>query len=136
VIFVKRPRSYHDNFLRESFPVDQLTIKPKLEALLCESCVGTLWPAGPIRFVIDLLCGPRSLNKYFTAILGRRANGSTSNLLPLTLQPLLEARFFLGWFVTLKIEVTRNSETSSVHMRSTQRYIPQDGNICCIISGF
>jgi hypothetical protein len=41
---------------------------------------------------------------------------------------LLNAGFLLGWFSTLKMEVIRSSETS-VHIRITRRYIPENGNI-------
>jgi hypothetical protein len=34
----------------------------------------------------------------------------------------------LGWFSTMKIDVIRSSETS-VHIRTTRRCIPEDGNI-------
>jgi hypothetical protein len=36
--------------------------------------------------------------------------------------------FLLGWFLALNMEVTRCSETS-VRIRTTRRYIPEDGNI-------
>jgi hypothetical protein len=41
---------------------------------------------------------------------------------------LLHSGFLLGWFSNLKMEVIRSSETS-VYIRATQRYIPEDGNI-------
>jgi hypothetical protein len=36
-----------------------------------------------------------------------------------------QAGFMFGWFSALKLEVIRSSETS-VHIRNTQRYIPED----------
>jgi hypothetical protein len=41
---------------------------------------------------------------------------------------LLHAIFFLDWFSTFKMEVLSFSETS-VHIWTTRRYIPEDGNI-------
>jgi hypothetical protein len=41
---------------------------------------------------------------------------------------LLHAGFLFAWFSTLKMELVRSSATS-VHIRSTQRYIAEDGNI-------
>jgi hypothetical protein len=40
---------------------------------------------------------------------------------------LLHAGFLLGWFSTLKMEMIVSSEMS-VHIRTTRRYIPEDGN--------
>jgi hypothetical protein len=44
----------------------------------------------------------------------------------LSLQPLAHAGSSLEDFSTLKMEAIRSSETS-VHTRSTRRYIPEDG---------
>jgi hypothetical protein len=41
---------------------------------------------------------------------------------------LLHAGFPLCWFSILKMEMTRSCETS-VHLWTTRRYIPEDGNI-------
>jgi hypothetical protein len=41
---------------------------------------------------------------------------------------LLHAGFLLGWFSTLKMKMISYSETS-VHIRTTQRYISEGGNI-------
>jgi hypothetical protein len=41
---------------------------------------------------------------------------------------LLKAGFLLGYFSTLKMQVIQTSETS-VHIRTTWNYIPEDGNI-------
>jgi hypothetical protein len=40
----------------------------------------------------------------------------------------MRASFLLGWFSTLKMEVISFSETSG-HIRTTRRYIPEEGNI-------
>jgi hypothetical protein len=40
---------------------------------------------------------------------------------------LLHADVFLGWSFTLKMEVIPSTETS-VHLRTTRSYIPEDGN--------
>jgi hypothetical protein len=48
---------------------------------------------------------------------------------------LLHADFLLGWFSSFKMWVMHSSETS-VYMRTTRRYIPEDGNVngvLCII---
>jgi hypothetical protein len=42
---------------------------------------------------------------------------------------LLHVGFLLGWFSTLKMDVILSSETS-VHIRTTLRYIIEDGNSC------
>jgi hypothetical protein len=45
----------------------------------------------------------------------------------------LLSSFLIGCFLTLKMEVIRSSETS-VHIRTTRCYIPEDGNFhnyCC-----
>jgi hypothetical protein len=41
---------------------------------------------------------------------------------------VLHAGFLLRWFSTLKMELIDSSETS-VHIRTTRSYIPEDGNI-------
>jgi hypothetical protein len=46
----------------------------------------------------------------------------------LTTSHLLHSGFLLGWVSTLKMELIRSSETS-VHIRTTRRYIPEGGNI-------
>jgi hypothetical protein len=38
------------------------------------------------------------------------------------------ANFLLGWFSTLKMEAIRSSKTS-VHIHTTQRYIPEDDSV-------
>jgi hypothetical protein len=48
------------------------------------------------------------------------------NIRELCLQPSAHAGSSLGYFSTLKMETIRSSETS-VHTRSTRRYIPEDG---------
>jgi hypothetical protein len=44
----------------------------------------------------------------------------------------LHAAVLLIWFSTLKIEVILSSETS-VHIQTTQHYVPEDGNITTVV---
>jgi hypothetical protein len=45
---------------------------------------------------------------------------------------LQHAGFLLGLFSIMKMEVITSYETS-IHIRTTRRYIPEDGNIQCKI---
>jgi hypothetical protein len=61
----------------------------------------------------------------FICELSFRKNISPRQILP---SHLLLAGSLIGWFFTLKMEVIRYSERS-LHIRTTWRYIPDDGNI-------
>jgi hypothetical protein len=64
---------------------------------------------------------------YYIRLQGRISSEQQTIVQQLARQ-VLHSGFLLCWFVTLKMGIIRSPETS-VHIRTTRRYIPEDGNI-------
>jgi hypothetical protein len=69
--------------------------------------------------------GKFSLNRRFGCTYHLHLQGWKSSQQEISLPT---CGFLFGWLPTLNMDVIRTSETS-VHMRITRRYIPEDGNI-------
>jgi hypothetical protein len=83
------------------------------------------WSINKIKLVIFWDIAPCSpyMNRCFGGTYHRHLQGRKSA----EQETSESSSFLLGWYWTLKMEVIRSSETS-VHIRSTRRYIPEDGN--------
>jgi hypothetical protein len=86
--------------------------------------VAILWDIAP--------CSPytnrRFRRNYHLHLQSRKQAEKETRLQQILPNHLLKAGFLFCWFSTLKTEVIISSETS-VHILTTRRYIPEDGNI-------
>jgi hypothetical protein len=88
----------------------------------------TLRPTKTVKLIPFTIIPLRMAISIFCTIWGSHSSSYECwNLLGLPSHPP-EAGFLLSWFSTLKMEVIPSSETS-VNIRTTQSYIPEDGNI-------